>query len=319
MENATGDDSPVTLAGGRLLAQISTNIVALLREHYGRGPMKAKTYALDDIIVVVMRGSGFTALEQTHMDSGHPARVVAMREEFQAMMAERYKNTILQSGRTAGEPISADHDPYLARAASGACAGYARLASLCLNDRGALDGLLAAARLDPLTGCLNYAAIRGELEREIDRCARHGRGLSCCFIDLDRFKQINDAHGHPEGNRVLADIAAVLRAGIRSGDSVGRYGGDVFIVLLPDTNRAAARALAARLRARIGGCTLNHGHEPVDASVGVAQWRIGTTADELIVAADEALRAAKRAGGGTVVTAGGVAARTGRVAAGVRV
>jgi uncharacterized protein YbcI len=82
------------LAGGHLLAAISTSIVGILREHYGRGPMKAKTYALDDIIVVVMRGSGFTALEQTIMDSGQPDRVIAMREDFQRVMAERYKRTI---------------------------------------------------------------------------------------------------------------------------------------------------------------------------------------------------------------------------------
>ena len=69
---------PSRLAGGKLLAEISTSIVGILRERYGRGPMKAKTYALDDIIVVVMRGSGFTPLEQTHMDSGQPGRVVAM-------------------------------------------------------------------------------------------------------------------------------------------------------------------------------------------------------------------------------------------------
>jgi len=67
------------LAGGELLAAISNSIVGILREHYGRGPMKAKTYALDDIIVVVMRGSGFTALEQTIMDSGAPDRVMAKR------------------------------------------------------------------------------------------------------------------------------------------------------------------------------------------------------------------------------------------------
>ncbi len=94
MENQVRHESPAPLSGGRLLAQISTSIVGILREHYGRGPMKAKTYALDDIIVVVMRGSGFTALEQTHMDSGQPSRVIAMREEFQEMMAERYKDTI---------------------------------------------------------------------------------------------------------------------------------------------------------------------------------------------------------------------------------
>ncbi len=94
MESPSAEQEGPPLAGGRLLAQISTSIVAILREHYGRGPMKAKTYALDDIIVVVMRGSGFTALEQTIMDSGQPARVVAMREEFQNVMAKRYQQTI---------------------------------------------------------------------------------------------------------------------------------------------------------------------------------------------------------------------------------
>ena len=82
------------LAGGHLLAAISTSIVGILRDHYGRGPMKAKTYALDDIIVVVMRGSGFTPLEQTIMDSGDPNRVIAMRENFQSVMAARYRETI---------------------------------------------------------------------------------------------------------------------------------------------------------------------------------------------------------------------------------
>jgi uncharacterized protein YbcI len=82
------------LSGGRLLAAISTTIVGILREHYGRGPMKAKTYALDDIIVCVMRGSGFTPLEQTIMDSGEPERVIAMREDFQRVMAKRYREAI---------------------------------------------------------------------------------------------------------------------------------------------------------------------------------------------------------------------------------
>jgi len=87
-------ESSNRLAGGHLLAAISTSIVGILRDHYGRGPMGAKTYALDDIIVVVMRGSGFTPLEQTIMDSGEPERVIAMREDFQRVMAERYNETI---------------------------------------------------------------------------------------------------------------------------------------------------------------------------------------------------------------------------------
>jgi uncharacterized protein YbcI len=82
------------LAGGELLSTISTRIVGLLRDHYGRGPMKAKTYALDDIIVCVMRGSGFTPIEKTMMESGEPETVVAMREDFQRVMATRYKDLI---------------------------------------------------------------------------------------------------------------------------------------------------------------------------------------------------------------------------------
>jgi uncharacterized protein YbcI len=97
--NVSTEPSPVDvsdppLTGGALLSAISTSIVGLLREHYGRGPLKAKTYALDDIIVCVLRGSGFTAMEKTMMDSGEPDRVVAMREDFQRVMATRYKETI---------------------------------------------------------------------------------------------------------------------------------------------------------------------------------------------------------------------------------
>jgi uncharacterized protein YbcI len=98
------------LAGGRLLSAISTRFVQLLREHYGRGPIRAKTYALDDIIVVVLRGSGFTPLEKTMMDSGHSGRVVAMREEFQQMMARRYTDAIEElTGRTVQAFLSQAH------------------------------------------------------------------------------------------------------------------------------------------------------------------------------------------------------------------
>jgi uncharacterized protein YbcI len=108
LENAPRDTAP--LAGGKLLAAISTSIVAILRERYGRGPMRAKTYALDDIIVVVMRGSGFTPLEQTIMESGQPGRVVAMREDFQRVMEERYRETIRElTGRNVVAFLSQAH------------------------------------------------------------------------------------------------------------------------------------------------------------------------------------------------------------------
>src|SRR3954454_12385212 len=92
--DAQPDARSPRLAGGHLLTAISTSIVGILRDHYGRGPMRAKTYVLDDIIVVVMRGSGFTPLEKTIMNSGQPDRVIAMREDFQRVMSKRYQETI---------------------------------------------------------------------------------------------------------------------------------------------------------------------------------------------------------------------------------
>lgn len=87
-------DAPAPLGGGQLLAAISTKVVAILRDHYGRGPMKAKTYSLDDVIVVVMRGSGLTPLEKTIMDTGDPNRVIAMRHDFQHRMTKQFTDTI---------------------------------------------------------------------------------------------------------------------------------------------------------------------------------------------------------------------------------
>jgi uncharacterized protein YbcI len=82
------------LTGGHLLAAISEQIVGIQRDHYGRGPTKAKTYVLDDMVVCVMRGTGYTPLEQTIMDSGDSDRVVAMRHNFQRVVADRYRDAI---------------------------------------------------------------------------------------------------------------------------------------------------------------------------------------------------------------------------------
>jgi uncharacterized protein YbcI len=109
MEELQGG-TPPPLAGGHLLAAISNRIVAIIREHYGRGPMKAKTYVLDDLVVVVMRGSGFTPLEQTIMDDDGADRVVAMRHEFQKVMADRYRATIEElTGRNVVAFLSQAH------------------------------------------------------------------------------------------------------------------------------------------------------------------------------------------------------------------
>jgi uncharacterized protein YbcI len=109
-EQWQGDLPATILRGGEMLAAISNGIVAIMREHYGRGPMKAKTYVLDDIIVVVLRGAGFTALEKTIMDSGESTKVVAMREDFQRYMADAYKALIQQlTGRNVVAFLSQAH------------------------------------------------------------------------------------------------------------------------------------------------------------------------------------------------------------------
>lgn len=187
---------------------------------------------------------------------------------------------------------------------------YARLAALCVHDPDVFEGLLDAARRDALTGCLCYPAVHHELMREIRRAARSGRSLSCCFIDLDRFKAVNDSHGHLHGSRVLASVAAALRGGVRDGDTLGRYGGDEFVALLPDTDEAAACAIAERLRGAIVASQPDGSEVTVDASIGVSQWLPRSSAEEMLGAADDALRTAKALGGGVTIKASDVYAKT---------
>jgi uncharacterized protein YbcI len=94
MSDARPDDSvSPPLAGGRLLSEITNRIVSFMREHYGRGPIKAKTYVLDNLIVCVL-SDGFTAIERTMMRGGEPDRVLEMRRDFQRLMKERYTEMV---------------------------------------------------------------------------------------------------------------------------------------------------------------------------------------------------------------------------------
>jgi diguanylate cyclase (GGDEF)-like protein len=156
-----------------------------------------------------------------------------------------------------------------------------------------LDTLIQAGRLDALTGCLDYAGIRRELEKEVNRSTRGELDLALGFIDLDDFKRVNDEHGHLRGNEVLRDVADVLRASVRSCDTVGRFGGDEFIVILPDTDEAEAGHLADRLHARISATPISALGGSLTASIGMASWTPGVTAHELLARADTALLRAK--------------------------
>jgi diguanylate cyclase (GGDEF)-like protein len=182
---------------------------------------------------------------------------------------------------------------------------YAAVAGLCLDGTGFLGALAEAARRDRLTACLNFGALQEATAREIGRCARHGHALSCCFLDLDGFKAVNDAHGHRVGNRALTAVADALRDGVRTSDLVGRYGGDEFVVVLPETGQGRALSLAQRLRADIASATAAAIGEPVGVSAGVAEWAPGWSAEMLLEQADQGLRIAKESGGGAVALPAG--------------
>lgn len=162
----------------------------------------------------------------------------------------------------------------------------------------ALRDARARARLDPLTGCLNHGAMHAQMEEELARVQRRKGGLSCVMLDLDGFKAINDERGHPIGDHVVKNVAAALLEECRRYDSCARYGGDEFLVILPDTEIVDAVRAAERMRDAVARWAAR---DPrigfgVTITAGVADWRASETADALIERVDKALMAAKAAG-----------------------
>jgi eukaryotic-like serine/threonine-protein kinase len=152
---------------------------------------------------------------------------------------------------------------------------------------------------DGLTGLHNRKHFFMLAEREYQRALRFKRTLSVVMVDIDHFKQVNDRYGHATGDQVIAEVAQRCRTGIRTIDLLGRYGGEEFVLCLPETDAAGAAHLAERLRQRIGCApvfTLG-GPLPITVSLGVASMGPNTLdATALIQAADAALLAAKQAG-----------------------
>lgn len=159
----------------------------------------------------------------------------------------------------------------------------------------ALRELAEQAVTDPLTGLRNRRGFLAEAEAALARCARAGQAAAVVMVDLDRFKSINDRHGHPAGDAVLRATAASLRAGLRAGDVAGRLGGEEFVLLLPDADLDAAIATADRLRAALTAAVPHPGGGRVTASFGVAPVE-GLDVSPALSAADEALYRAKQGG-----------------------
>jgi diguanylate cyclase (GGDEF)-like protein len=156
--------------------------------------------------------------------------------------------------------------------------------------------LAEQARTDALTGVGNRRVRDERLAYELARHRRSGGPLALIFLDLDRFKDVNDTHGHLAGDRLLCDVGRALSDTVRAGDTVSRPGGDEFCVIAPGTGAAEAQRLTERIELALSELTAVG--RPLSASVGLALFpRDGHTAEELIGHADHDQRMVKQAGG----------------------
>jgi diguanylate cyclase (GGDEF)-like protein len=173
-----------------------------------------------------------------------------------------------------------------------------------LRTKYLMDLLSRKAMIDGLTGLFNRAYFDARLVAELSLARRSLAPLSCIMLDVDRFKQINDLHGHPFGDEVLRGIGQVLAEHCRTEDTVCRYGGEEFIVLCPNTGSSAAASLAERLRDGIEQSAWTKNGMPVQitCSFGVSDLH-GITPPSVVDLADQALYRAKQTGRNRVVIA----------------
>ncbi|HST54787.1 MAG TPA: sensor domain-containing diguanylate cyclase [Solirubrobacteraceae bacterium] len=192
----------------------------------------------------------------------------------------------------------------LVRRSSGAFSEHADEQAATLVDQAATALALLRARAeagtDAVTGSMNHRAMRRRLHEEIGRAHRGDSPLACLLIDLDDFKEINDRYGHPAGDAALRAVAQALMGEFRAFDRVARYGGDEFVVILPNADLDSAAAAAERASQRLRDLRPVNSSQGIRASIGVAQWLAPMTVDALLQACDTALLQSKRNGKGRV-------------------
>lgn len=157
---------------------------------------------------------------------------------------------------------------------------------------------LDSAFEDPLTGVRNRASLDKELPREISYAQRHGDPLTVLVVDIDHFKSVNDNHGHQVGDRVLCEVAEIMKDCIRGTDLLYRYGGDEFVIALRHTKLSDAMDVAERIRQRVERGAFLSGNVcmVVSASIGVAEVHERDSVDSIFLRADRAMLDSKRGG-----------------------
>ncbi len=194
-----------------------------------------------------------------------------------------------------------------ARFASAAVLGRATLRQCPPYQERRAEEASREAAVDLLTGLATFRVLRDRLSHEVERSKRSEEGFAVMFIDLDRFKQLNDRFGHEAGNEVLKAVAAEIRSAVRASDLAARYGGDEFVVILTRTDLHGARRVAEALRAGIEGVGRRLGYEVgvVTVSIGLAEFDPASPSEgDLLVTADRALYHAKSTGRNAVANEG---------------
>jgi len=169
-----------------------------------------------------------------------------------------------------------------------------RLAESNRQLESALERIRDIAIRDELTGSYNRRFLMESLARELARAGRSGGGFSVCLVDVDHFKAVNDTLGHAAGDDVLKQVAAIAARGLRAIDVFGRFGGEEFLLVLPDTDEAGAKVVAERIRAAVAAETR------VTVTIGVAR-HTGGDAAAVLARADQALYRGKAAGRNAVL------------------
>jgi diguanylate cyclase (GGDEF)-like protein/PAS domain S-box-containing protein len=250
-------------------------------------------------------GQSFEVLVRRSLGLGMVPEAIGGEEAWLAQRLEQRRQALGDAPR-----LQHTHDGrwvhiYETRGQGGSIVGVRLDVSDLVRQREQLDAANAAlerlSATDPLTGLANRRRFDAALAEELQRAQRHGSTLALLMADIDHFKRFNDHRGHPEGDRALRAVSALLaQQARRPGELVARIGGEEFALLLPHADAATALAVAERCRQALVTLALAHGDSPtaphVTLSIGVALWRRGDDAQTLVARADAALYAAKAAG-----------------------
>lgn len=231
----------------------------------------------------------YTGIRQEWMTEGKPVQTrsaIALRFSLKQEPA----GVFFLRTTTEDAPLN-EHDVTFAEQVIGAAVAALERAYDLENAVMGQEQMRHLAETDPLTNCFNRRALMEKLEQEMDRAARYATMLTGMMIDIDNFKQINDTHGHLVGDRVLKQLANLLKREQRSVDIVARYGGEEFVVLLPETTNAESRNFAERILRRVATHDFGEVGHPVRVTISVG---LASYPDERVTDGESLLRLADR-------------------------